>query len=869
MKYILLIVACLCFSSSLFAWTEFTGNIRGIVTNLESGQIIRGATIHLVPFDDQQEAIRPIMKAFSQDVGEFLFKNVPPGLYNLECKAFGFKTTRLVGVQIREDRTKLAYFKLSRGLSADIDEVYTYASLEAQQKATTQTSTATEESLGDAPATIYVVSAEDIEDRGYMSLDEVLQDIPEMEIQRRHSTKEFNTFSARGIANNNRLLILVDGHRFNSMVSSQYTIGENYNIRYAKRIEVIIGPASALYGADAFMGVVNIITKSGNESKGVSLTSSYGLYNTTHNAFQLGVGNETISFSLTGGFYYSDGPPLNTLYPQDFEWYNDNYLNKGELRSSPSTPNQTVSIPIRPFNLDRSAYFVGANFKYKKFSLNIQGTHNRHSSATGRIGDYSPYWDDVERGNALVTFNLAQQFIPKASKKWSLKTELDGSLNFITGTSKTYNTFSNYQDFYQAGSDLGTRLTQSFNYIFNKNNLLTVGIFGQYAAALPPVNSLPNRPNGFNHPFAPIDAVAQDLYYPGTDHTDSDGNSLKIYRSLYYLERLMAGAFAEYRLNIKNKFILTVGARYDQVQDRELHRSNAGRATYFSVSPRIGMVYKPTKNWNFKLFYGEGFLQPPPELKYDQFGSFQPVSNNSGDISHLQGDVWRVPNTNLLPEYVQSLETSTRYSKGDFSIAANLYFNRLEGWITYETRTEDASYRGIPLEVAQYATNSDKTAFAYGGTIRADYRIVGGKEEQLSIKINASYSYTDGSLEGFEELPFNARHTIKSGLLTKFKHWSWHNSFSYRSVTYNAGIENNAGEFIQASSDPFFLWNSFLRYRFLKKEKWQLSAFAKVTNVLNSRYYNVTDNTVISMGRSPQDPIRFVLGISMNFGRGL
>ena len=125
-----------------------------------------------------------------------------------------------------------------------------------------------------------------------MSLDEVLTDIPEVEVQRRHSAREFNSFSARGIAGNSRLLILIDGHRFNSMVSSKYTIAENYNIRYAKRIEVILGPASALYGADAFMGVVNIITKTGNEAKGVALTSSYGVYNTTHNAFQLGIGNE-------------------------------------------------------------------------------------------------------------------------------------------------------------------------------------------------------------------------------------------------------------------------------------------------------------------------------------------------------------------------------------------------------------------------------------------------------------------------------------------------------------------------------------------------------------------------------------------------
>lgn len=853
--------------TSVLAWTELTGNIRGIVTNLESGQVIRGATIELVPFEGDK-ASKAVLKAFSQDVGEFIFKNVPPGLYNLECKAFGFKTTRLVGVQIREDRTKLAYFKMTRGLSADINEVYTYASLEAQQKANTQTSTATEEALGDAPATIYVVSAQDIEDKGYMSLDELLADIPEMEVQRRYSDREFNTFSARGIAGNNRLLILIDGHRFNSMVSSKYTIAENYNIRYAKQVEVILGPASALYGADAYMGVVNIITKTGQESKGISLTTSYGLYNTTHNAFQLGVGNEKISFSLMGGFYYSDGPPLNELYPQDFDWYNNNYLTNGQLRNSPSNPNQTVSNPIYPFNLDRSAYFIGANFKYKQLSINLQGTHKRHSSATGRIGDYSPYWDDVERGSALINFNVEQKYSPKGNTKWFSKTELNSSLRFITGTSKTYNTFSNYQAVYQAGSDAGARLTQSFHYKFNKTHHLTLGVFGQYATALPPVSSLPNQPKGFADPFSSINTVEQDIYYPGTNYIDNDGQSLKIYQQLYYMQRFMAGAFAEYSINIKNKWLFTLGVRYDQVLDTEKYKQNGNVATYFSLSPRVGIVYKPTSHWNFKLFYGEGFLQPPPELKYDQFGSFRPVLDNQGNPTHVVGDVWRVPNPNLLPEYVQSIELSSSYSKGDFSIAANGYFNILEGLITFVSQEEGATFESIPVDVAQYATNSEQLSYAYGGTLRANYRLVGGKEEQLSIKMNASYSYTDGILEDGKQLPFNARHTIKGGILSKFKNWSWHNSLSYRSTTYNAGILDNNGNFEQASSAPFFLWNSFLRYRFFKKTKWQLSAFAKVSNVLNSRFYNVTDNTAISMGASPQDPIRFVIGISMDFGQG-
>ena len=260
-------------------------------------------------------------------------------------------------------------------------------------------------------------------------------------------------------------------------------------------------------------------------------------------------------------------------------------------------------------------------------------------------------------------------------------------------------------------------------------------------------------------------------------------------------------------------------------------------------------------------------MQPPPELKYDQFGSFRPVYDAAGNPDYVIGDVWRVPNPNLQPEFVQSLELSSSYSKGDFSVSANGYINFLDSLTTFVSNTENATFEGIVVESAQYASNSSTTAYVYGGTIRADYRLVGGKEEQLSIKLNASYSYTDGSLLGYEQLPYNVRHTARGGILAKFEGFSWYNSLSYRSRTYNAGIVNNEGTFVQASSDPFFLWNSFVRYRFLQKKKLTLAAFIKVTNVLNSRYYNVTENTAIGWGRSPQDPVRFVVGFSINFGR--
>lgn len=142
-----------------FSWTEINGNIRGLVSNLDSGRPIRGATLKLSYFDNKKE----VTKTYSQDAGEFIFMNIKPGIYNVECSAFGFKTTRLIGLQVKEDRTKLAYIKLVRGPAAEINEIYSYASIEAQQKIALETGSSIKESIEDAPATVYIVTSEDIE----------------------------------------------------------------------------------------------------------------------------------------------------------------------------------------------------------------------------------------------------------------------------------------------------------------------------------------------------------------------------------------------------------------------------------------------------------------------------------------------------------------------------------------------------------------------------------------------------------------------------------------------------------------------------------------------------------------------------------
>jgi len=437
---------------------------------------------------------------------------------------------------------------------------------------------------------------------------------------------------------------------------------------------------------------------------------------------------------------------------------------------------------------------------------------------------------------------------------------------FTPINSKFVNTFSNYADAYKMGTDMGARLTETFNYTFNKTHKIAVGITLQHSMTLPKTSDIPNQQSRLFLPVNPIDVSEQDIYYLGTDYTDVDGNSLKVYQDLYYLRRIIAAAFAEYRINIKDKLLITIGARFDQIFDISEYAPKKTVRAYNTVSPRLGIVYKPTDNFNLKLFVGRGFLQPPPQRKYDHFGSFFPVANANGDYTHIEGGFWRIPNENLAPETINTIELSSKYIKGDFSIAANGYLNVIGGLIEFQTNFDNPTFKNIPVTATEQAVNREGFFFTYGGTVRADYRVVLGSKEQIKIKMHASYSYADGQIDDLQHLPFTAAHTIKAGVLFRLYDFSLNNSIIYRSESYNNGFFDIDNNFFQTGNPAFVVWNAFAKYKIIKAKKVKLDVFVKVNNLLNSQYYHTTDNSAIGLGASPQDPIRFVGGVTIGFG---
>jgi iron complex outermembrane recepter protein len=133
-----------------------------------------------------------------------------------------------------------------------------------------------EESLSGAPASIYVITADDIHGSGATTVPEALHLAPNLNVARRGSNEY--AISARGFNNavGNKLLVLIDGRTvYTPLFSGVFWSRPDIMLEDIERIEVISGPGATLWGANAVNGVINIITRSAEDTRGV-LVSAYG-----------------------------------------------------------------------------------------------------------------------------------------------------------------------------------------------------------------------------------------------------------------------------------------------------------------------------------------------------------------------------------------------------------------------------------------------------------------------------------------------------------------------------------------------------------------------------------------------------------------
>lgn len=537
------------------------------------------------------------------------------------------------------------------------------------------------ESIDMAPATMQVITAKDIENRGYLDIESVFNDLPGFDISRDFGIS-YSVLYQRGYrapALTERTMIMIDGVENNDLWGNAAYISKQYPISSVKRIEVIYGPASNIYGANAFCGVINIVTKDeddlvtgnnggGRDSKpktvGVNLHTGAASYHTRMVDGTAGVSTKKLFFSVTGRAYFSDGFDLSKeSYWDGVPTYGDAaYTKRMTFNYSPDSvaryvgeyyqvnTDSTKIVPTaagirRADSLDK-AYYKIASKNNGKYSAPIQDFYVSAKLAISHFKFGFQYWNKNEGASGDFVDNFGST--NSALTNWQVRdyfvyarydNKLSERLNL---TSFTYYRYMDFGDNSRVTTFSGYGNGALNNYMFmtgvipyyarvnfyQASNILRSELKSQYIIS-DKFDVLLGAE--FTSGILQVDYIKTSSYPAiqyGRAIDSPGGNSFTTYTMSGY-------ATASYH-NSKRRFNVDLGGRVDNNKFREKY----GYGTVFN--PRLDVIWYPGK-FIFKAIYAEAFLNASNQNKFSTTGSR--LLNNPG----------------LDPEKVKNFELSARY----------------------------------------------------------------------------------------------------------------------------------------------------------------------------------------------------------------
>ncbi|MBN1615130.1 MAG: TonB-dependent receptor [Deltaproteobacteria bacterium] len=220
--------------------------------------------------------------------------------------------------------------------------------------------------VSDAAAAVFVITQEDIRRSGVTSIPEALRMAPGIEVARINASKwavssrGFNSFLA------NKLLVLMDGRSvYQPLFAGAYWNLQDTMLENIDRIEVIRGPGATLWGANAVNGVINIITKKAEDTRGGLLTAGAGTQERGFGSVRYGLKTGEGTYLRAYGQYCDRGPFKNPAgddasdawgsgrggFRMDSELFPDNTLtiqgDVSQARSDEATDSPILTPPYR------------------------------------------------------------------------------------------------------------------------------------------------------------------------------------------------------------------------------------------------------------------------------------------------------------------------------------------------------------------------------------------------------------------------------------------------------------------------------------------------------------------------------------------
>lgn len=481
------------------------------------------------------------------------------------------------------------------------------------------TASKTAETGSEAPATSTTITAEDLRRYGIRSLNEAINylSLGMVTTNPLHAVE----IGARGVLftvdYGNHVLLLVNGHAMNEPWNgtAYYERGAGIPFELIDHIEVILGPGSVLYGSHAMLGVINIVTKSAKDYKGIHLTVESELPTSIRGAAGAGLdfnllgrdGELTLQFE-----YYAQSGPTFTFGPQD---YGEDSVTGEPKRFSPDGPPTGIWGGEASKSYATRIPAAYARLKYGEFELAARAETYRRSTPylniiNNSFGDFNdPNTYELDR---IVSLDL------KHRHRFSPVFEL---------RSRAYLDFYDYawNNVSSAAEDcLGDQLSGCKRVLVGKSQWGGAEVQGTFDwtrdSSFPTLVGLDARSRSVSSSLDITDSATGALAEGLNAYKESNGTL-----ALYFQQKARVASWLD----------VNAGARAD------LFPGFGGK-----VSPRAAIIVTPWKGSTLKAIYAEAFRAPSA---YERLFADPRDSITSPDLQ---------------PETVRSIEASFEHRFG-------------------------------------------------------------------------------------------------------------------------------------------------------------------------------------------------------------
>jgi outer membrane receptor protein involved in Fe transport len=609
--------------------------------------------------------------------GRFAFSNLTPGTYTLTASVSGFGTVTQKDVAVGESATELPAISMKiAGLGETV----------------VVTASKVESTVANAPATMSVITAETLETSPSQNFGDLLRSVPGTNVIQM-SARDINLTSRQSTGTlTTSQLVLLDGRSiyldFFGLVLWDLIPNNTAEI---KQIEVVRGPASAVWGANALTGVVNIITKSPREAEGTSVSVTGGLFDRdggsreddgSGNGYGASLSfnrviNDRFAYKIAGGYYHSDpySRPVGQI---------------------PVIPDPRVSSPVCTVTTGTTP-------------LGIPGQIGTGPNCVG--GGFYPVDGGGAPGTAFENNGTSQ---PKIDLR--LDHELSrGRLTYSAG-------WGGSEGIVHTGIgpfDIQSGSYMAYGKVGYTRDALKVTVFGNFLDVEAPNLLLTDPGTGdpvaLNFKTQTFDLEVGHSTVLGGNHILSYGgnarrNNFEITLTPEAEDRNEFGAYVQDEVHF-GKFRLSLGGRVDKF----------GNIEDPVFSPRVTAMFKPTADHSFRASFNKAFRSPSAVNNFLEQNIFAPIAPiNLAPLAGLiptlvpgpQGQalaslvpttpirliVRNVGNPNLKEESVTAYELAyTGTIAGRTSIGLAVYQNDSDDNINFSNITPSASFpAGIP-----------------------------------------------------------------------------------------------------------------------------------------------------------------------------